>query len=68
MCASKEMFQKTIPALVFLLCLVFLPSTVVTVAHEECISTISQLEKSLLSRESNIDNLTEAFFPPSTAR
>ena len=48
---------------VFLLCLALSPAVIVSEDRKGCISTFSELEKSLLSRESNLDILKKAFFP-----
>ena len=57
------MSYKTSVPLVVVLCLMLLPAIVVTEDHKGCISTFNELEKSLLSREANLDALKEAFFP-----
>ena len=54
------MAHKTSAPPVLLLCLALLPAAVVTAG---CISKFYELEKSLLSREANLDALKEAFFP-----
>ena len=62
---QEKMSHKTSIPTVFLLCVALSSSPAIVVSEDlkGCISTFSELEKSLLSRESNLDILKEAFFP-----